>query len=160
MFTSPNFLPSDSRIWIYQSSRELSAQEESKISFLAKSFIDSWTAHNQELKGSFEIRHHIFLILMIDENHANASGCSIDKSIHFIQKIEKDFSISLLDRQIFALREKDRINLVKRKEFESMIHSGEINENTIVFNNLIQMKSELQTNWEVPIKESWHGAIR
>ena len=160
MFTSPNYLPSDSRIWIYQANRELKAEEVNKISLLAQDFINSWTAHNQELKGSFEIRHHIFLILMIDEKHASASGCSIDKSIHFVQKIEKDFSISLLDRQIFALREKDKINLVKRKEFEAMIKSGEITEDTIVFNNLIQSKGDLQTNWEIPVRESWHGAIR
>ena len=125
---------------------------------MTNEFLNSWTAHNQELKASFEIRYHIFLILMIDGKHALASGCSIDKSIHFIQNMERQFSISLLDRQIFALKEAGRINLVKRKDFEKMIEK-EISLDTIVFNNLVQTKHELNTKWEIPIRESWHAGI-
>jgi len=160
MFTNPTQMPSDSRIWIYQANREFTTEEEKRIAELAIKFLDSWTAHNQELRASFEIRHHIFLIIMIDQNHALASGCSIDKSIHFIQNIEKEFSVSLMDRQIFALRENGNITLVKRKIFDAMIQSGEINGDTIVFNNLVETKNELETNWELPIRNSWHSAIR
>ena len=111
-----------------------------------------------ELKASFEIRYHLFLIIMIDVNHALASGCSIDKSIHFIQKIEKEFSVSLLDRQIFALKQNDKINLISRKDFEKLIDK-EISKDTIVFNNLIQTKIELSSSWEIPVKDSWHASI-
>jgi hypothetical protein len=158
MYAPIEKMPDDSRIWIYQSDRKLTVLEEEKITSLAKEFVDSWTAHNQELKASFEIRYGIFLIIMIDSKHALASGCSIDKSVHFIQRIEKDFAISLLDRQIFALRDDNEIRLVRRKEFERMIEK-EISPDTIVFNNLIQTKRELETKWEIPIRESWHGAI-
>ena len=158
MFVSTDKLPDDSRIWIYQADRELTDKEEEKITSLAKEFVNGWTAHDQELRAGFEIRYHLFLILMIDGSHALASGCSIDKSIHFIQKLEKEFSISLLDRQIFALREESKIRLIKRKEFERIIEK-EISIDTIVFNNLIQIKKELETKWEIPVRESWHGAI-
>ncbi len=152
-------MPADSRIWIYQSNREFSHGEEVRIADLARDFLESWTAHNQELKASFEIRHHIFLILMIDQNHALASGCSIDKSVHFIQQIEKEFSVSLMDRQIFAIKENERISLVGRKKFDAMINSGEINGNTLVFNNLVETKKELESQWIIPISKSWHGAM-
>ena len=158
MFADTEKMPDDSRIWVYQSGREFSSEEERKITILTKEFLDAWTAHNQELRASFEIRYHIFLILMIDGKHALASGCSIDKSLHFIQKLEKDFSISLLDRQIFALKENGKISLIKRQEFEKLIDK-EISKETIVFNNLVQTKHELNTKWEIPIRESWHGAI-
>ena len=158
MFVDAKKMPDDSRVWVYQASREFSGEEEKEISILTSEFLETWTAHNMELKASFEIRYHIFLILMIDGNHALASGCSIDKSIHFIQTIEKNFSISLLDRQIIALKENDKISLIKRKEFEKLIEK-EISLETIVFNNLIQTKRELTTNWEIPIRESWHGGI-
>ncbi len=153
-------MPSYSRVWIYQADRQFTKGEEDKISNRAKSFLESWTAHNQELKASFEIRHHLFLILMIDQKHALASGCSIDKSFHFIQEIEKEFSVSLLDRQIYAIRENENINLVKRKDFDKMIRTGEINGETVVFNNLVETKSELETKWELPVRESWHGALQ
>lgn len=158
MFVEIEKMPDDARVWVYQSNREFTKEEEEKLSFLTKGFLNTWTAHNQELKASFEIRYHIFLILLIDGKHALASGCSIDKSIHFMQNIEKQFSISLLDRQIFALKEDGKINLLKRKDFEKMIEK-EISLDTIVFNNLVQTKHELNTKWEIPIRESWHAGI-
>ena len=158
MFVDTEKMPDDSRIWVYQSSREFSKEEDREIAILTKEFLNTWTAHNQELRASFEIRYHIFLILMIDGKHALASGCSIDKSLHFIQKLEKDFSVSLLNRQIFALKENDKISLIKREKFEKLIEK-EISKETIVFNNLVQTKHELNTKWEIPIRESWHGAI-
>jgi len=82
----------------------------------------------------------------------------IDKSVHFIQKLEKEFSLSLLDRQIFALKEDGGVKLISRKNFERMIEK-EIPSNTLVFNNLIQSKRELSDSWVIPVSESWHGAI-
>ncbi len=158
MFVDIEKMPDDSRVWVYQSSRELSSEEEQRISLLTREFLNTWTAHNEELKASFEIRYHIFLILMIDGKHVLASGCSIDKSLHFIQKLERYFSISMLDRQVFALKENERISLIRRKDFERLIEK-EISKDTIVFNNLVQTKFELNNNWEIPIRASWHGGI-
>ena len=158
MYIEIEKMPEDARVWVYQSNRELTTEEVEKISFLTKEFLNTWTAHNQELNASFEIRYHIFLIVMIDGKHALASGCSIDKSIHFIQNIERQFTISLLDRQIVALKEDGKINLLKRKDFEKMIEK-EISLDTIVFNNLVQTKHELNTKWEIPIRDSWHAGI-
>ena len=156
MFVDIEKMPDDSRVWVYQSSRELSSEEEQRISLLTLEFLNTWTAHNEDLKASFEIRYHIFLILMIDGKHVLASGCSIDKSLHFIQKIENDFSISLLDRQVFALKENERISLIKRKDFERLIEK-EISKDTIVFNNLINNIAEYNESWEVPAADSWHS---
>ena len=158
MFVLPNEIPADSRVWIYQANRKFTSEEENKISTLAKEFVSGWTAHNKDLKASFEIRFGIFLILMVDNKHADASGCSIDKAFHFIQKIEKDFSVSLLDRNIFAIRYGEEIKLISKKDFEKQIEK-EFSVDTIVFNNLIQTKGELSTSWQIPIRDSWHGAL-
>ena len=160
MFIESEKMPGDSRIWIYQSNREFTVEEEQKIIVLGREFVETWTAHNQELKASIDIRNHLFLIIMIDQNYNLASGCSIDKSIHFILKLENIFSISLLDRQVFALKENNRINLIRRREFEHMMETGIINDDTIVYNNLIETKNELKNKWEIPLRESWHAAIR
>jgi hypothetical protein len=159
MFTEAHQMPSDARIWIYQSNRAFTNEEEQKISLFTKNFLESWTAHQQDLKASFEMRYNLFLIIMIDHHHANASGCSIDKLLHFIQQLEKEFSVSMLDRQLFAVKFGNDVAIVKRKDFESLISKGEINGDSIVFNNLVETKSELENKWEVPFKESWHSAI-
>jgi hypothetical protein len=159
MYVDSQLMPADARIWIYQANRKLTDAEVSVISERAKAFLDSWTAHNNTLKASFEIRYSIFLIIIIDKNYNEVSGCSIDKSVHFIQELEKELTISFLDRMIFAYKTDARAEVVSKKDFSQLLSSGELNDDTIVFNNLIQTKGELNTAWEVPLKDSWHRSV-
>jgi len=152
-------MPAHSRVWVYQSDRKLSAAEIEAVSEKTKQFLETWTAHDQKLKASFEIRYNLFLILMIDEKVAGASGCSIDKSVHFIQSLEKEFNFSLLNRMLFAVKKRDSVEVLSKNNFEKQLVLGELNDNTIVFNNLVQTREELKTKWEVPMIESWHKKL-
>ena len=152
-------MPPDSRIWIYQADRKFSEKEEREIVIKSKVFLENWTSHNEHLKASFDIRYGIFLILMIDEKHASAGGCSIDKSVHFIKQLEKEYALNLLDRNIFAFKEDGKVRLVRRAEFEKLLESGTINDNTVVFNNLVQSLELLANAWEIPLRDSWHKQI-
>jgi hypothetical protein len=96
---------------------------------------------------------------MIDKNYTEASGCSIDKSVHFIQSLEKEFNITLMDRMLFAYKNNGRVEVVSKKEFSSLLSQGVVNDETTVFNNLVQSKEELNKNWEVALKESWHRDV-
>jgi hypothetical protein len=159
MYSSPENLPSTSRIWIYQANRFFTQEEENAILDSGKQFVENWTAHNKALKASIRILHHAFMIIMVDQEHAGASGCSIDKSVHFVQEIEKRFNLKLLDRMIVAYKENDELRLIPMNEFNTLIAQGKINPNTIVFNNLITTKAELDTNWEIPMSKSWHNQL-
>ena len=159
MFVPVNQMPPDAKIWIYQADRKLSENEEGEIAANAKIFLNNWTSHNEQLKASFEIRYGIFLILMIDEKHASAGGCSIDKSVHFIKQIEKQYSLNLLNRNIFAFKEEGKVRLASRGEFQKLLESGTINDQTVVFNNLIQSLELLANAWEIPLQHSWHKQI-
>ena len=146
----------NSRVWVYQSDRMLYDSEVQQIQIRLDNFAKSWTAHNNQLKAKAEIRYNRFLILIVDESRAGASGCSIDKSVNFIKQIEEQFSINLLDRFNLAYREGDEVLSAPSHDFEAMLKQGSINTNTIVFNNMVQNLNELQTKWEVPFKDSWH----
>jgi hypothetical protein len=146
----------NSRVWVYQSDRKLTDDEVQQIKTELDSFTTGWTAHNNQLKAAGEIRYNRFLILLVDESQAGASGCSIDKSVNFIKRLEQQFNISLLDRFNLAYREGNEVLSAPRHDFEDMLKQGSINTNTIVFNNMVQNLSELQTKWEVPFKDSWH----
>ena len=159
MFVPINQMPPDSRIWIYQADRKFSENEVFEISIKGKAFLENWTSHNEHLKASIDIRYGIFLILMIDEKHASAGGCSIDKSVHFIKQLEKEYVVNLLDRNIFAFIENGNVRLVSRAEFEKLLESGTINDNTVVFNNLVQSLELLANAWEIPLHDSWHNQI-
>ena len=147
---------SHSRVWIYQSDRKLTSDEVLQIQINLDNFTHSWTAHNNQLKAKAEVRYNRFLVLIVDESQAGASGCSIDKSVNFMKQIEQQYGIVLFDRFNLAYRSGDNILSVPRHEFEILIREGVITQDTLVFNNLVQTLEELQTKWEVPLKDSWH----
>ena len=146
----------NSKVWVYQADRKLSDAEARQIKDELDSFATSWTAHNNQLKAKAELRYNRFIVLIVDETQAGASGCSIDKSVRFINHLEEEFGIRLLDRFNLAYREGNEVLSAPRHDFEDMLKQGSINTNTIVFNNMVQNLKELQTKWEVPFKDSWH----
>src|SRR5476651_2170590 len=146
----------NSKVWIYQSNRELAAAEVNQIVKILDAFTTQWTAHNHQLKAKAEIRYNRFLILVVDESQAGASGCSIDKSVNFMKQIGEQYHINLLDRFNLAYRDGDEVLSLPRHAFEDQLKQGGINTQTIVFNNMVQNLTELQTKWEVPFKDSWH----
>jgi hypothetical protein len=146
----------NSRVWVYQADRKLSVTEVEQVQQQLDSFTTGWTAHNNQLKAKAEVRYNRFLVLIVDESQAGASGCSIDKSVHFMQHLEQEFGINLFDRFNLAYRQGDEVLSAPRHAFEEMIKQNSINKQTIVFNNMVQNLSELETKWEVPFKDSWH----
>jgi hypothetical protein len=94
--------------------------------------------------------------LIVDETQAGASGCSIDKSVHFMKKVEQQFGINLFDRFNLAYRDGEQVLSLPRHDFEALLKEGKIDKQTIVFNNLVQNLAELHSKWEVPFKDSWH----
>jgi hypothetical protein len=154
-----NELPPTSRVWIFQANRPLTPDEQAVMATETQQFIESWTAHNQCLHASYFIKYNLFLILMVDESQAGASGCSIDKSVHFVKGLEKKFNLNFMNRLQIAYRDNDQIKIVSLQEFEALIAKGLINDETVVFNNLVQTKKELDEQWEVPLRKSWHKQL-
>jgi len=95
--------------------------------------------------------------MLVDEKQAMASGCSIDKSVHFVLGLESELGISLTNRMLFAYRNNEgAICIVNRTEFERLVKAGLINDSTPVFNTLVKNKSELAAGFEIPFEKSWH----
>ena len=149
----------NSRVWIYQSDRAFKLEEENRILEMLNDFTSQWQAHGHALAAKGEIRHHLFIILSVDEQVVGATGCSIDKSVNLIKEIEKEFNLDLFDRFRIAYRDGENIVCCSREEFEAQIKSGLVNGQTIVFNNLISRRKELQSSWEIPFRDSWHAQV-
>lgn len=156
MFTEYNNLPNSSRVWIYQSNREFSDKEVGFITEKAKEFINNWTRHGDNLKGSFTIKYNQFLVLAVDENFNNVSGCSIDASVRFIRQLESALQLDLMNKMNVTFKDGNHINLLKLADFQQFAKNKKITEETIVFNNLVTTKQDFENNWEVPAKQSWH----
>ena len=144
-----------SRIWVYQSNRPFTDDEVKQLNESAQIFINNWTAHNAQLKGVSGILYNRFIIFCVDEKVTSASGCSIDKSIHYIKQVEKDMNVFLLNRQLIAYKIDDKVVSCPINSFTELFQQGKINAQTIVFNNLVDTLDTFRVNWEVPLRNSW-----
>ena len=150
-------LPFHARVWIYQSDRVFTQEELTKIEAASQGFLTQWTAHGSELKAGVDFRYDRFIILGLNESIQSASGCSIDASVRFIQSIEEEFSVMLMDKMNVTYRNKDHIQYIPLKDFRKMAKKKQIPSSAIVFNNLVLDKGEYETQWEVPAASSWHS---
>jgi hypothetical protein len=148
-----------SRIWIYQCRTELSPDTVTAIRNRADIFLADWTSHGHKMDAALDVFYNRFVILALDEKTASASGCGIDKSIRFIQEIEKEFGITLLDRMDAAWEQDGQIKTGRLKEFETLLHTGQLNKHTIIFNNLVETKDQLVAQWRIPVEQSWHARL-
>ncbi|MFM2285439.1 MAG: hypothetical protein RLZZ543_936 [Bacteroidota bacterium] len=146
------------RIWIYQSNRILTEDEVNVIKESGTLFVANWSAHGKKLRSDVMLLKNLFVIVMVDEEQAKATGCSIDKSVNWIASLGRDLHIDFLDRmQVAFMDEADHLQLVTMDEFESLAKSGQIDADTLVFNNLAFSGKELKNSWITPARESWHN---
>ncbi|HLS29356.1 MAG TPA: hypothetical protein VK021_00725 [Flavobacteriaceae bacterium] len=149
-------LPDSARVWVYQANRKFTDEEVNELRSELENFVQEWTVHGADLSGSFDIRYNRFIVLGVDENFAATSGCSIDSSVHFIQHLQEKFDVDLLDKMNVTFRQGEYIAHKELKDFGKMVKDRAVSPDTIVFNNLVNTKGELEEHWEVPLKESWH----
>jgi hypothetical protein len=155
MFIPFDQLPEQSRIWIYQADRPLEVSEIETIDFALRYFTQNWEAHQHPLQASYQILYHRFIILAVNQDHYPPSGCSIDKSVAVIRHIEQEFGLKLFDRLTVAYWENGQIKTTKNKELKDKIEKGEFLPETLVFNNTLQSKADLELHWQVPAHQTW-----
>ncbi len=150
-----NQLSPNSRVWVYQSNRAFTANEAAFIAEKVKTFVTQWTAHKMEIAGDGALLHNRFIVLMADEAEVGVSGCSVDSSVHFIRSIGSEFNVNFFDRWCIAYLQDGDVHSCSRAAFEKLVEEGTITDETIVFNNLVATKADLETKWQVAYKDSW-----
>ena len=150
-------LPKESRVWIYQCNRSFTDEEIVEIEQQIAEFIKGWTAHGKDLQSGFKVVYKRFIIIALNQELNAATGCSIDASVHFIQDIERQYNVDLMDKMNVSYKQGDFIAYKPLVDFKKMAKDRAISKNTIVFNNLVTNIAEFNENWEVPASESWHS---
>ncbi len=146
----------NSRTWVYQASRNLTDAEASEVKLLATGFASNWKSHGAPLKAAADVLYNRFLIMMVDEDAGSASGCSIDSSVAQIRSIEQKLNIDLFDRLNLAyLSSENELLTVHANKVSDAFEHGALTEETIVFNNMVTSKTELETDWRIPLSKSW-----
>ncbi|MFC0604386.1 ABC transporter ATPase [Winogradskyella pulchriflava] len=150
-------LPEESRVWIYQANRSFTEEEIAELASKIETFIEAWTAHGKDLQSGYKIVYKRFIVIALNQNLNMATGCSIDASVHFIQELEKAYSVDLMDKMNVSYKQGEFIAYKPLLDFKKMAKNNSVSKNTIVFNNLVTNIAEFKENWEVPASESWHS---
>ncbi|TXK52912.1 hypothetical protein FVR03_00630 [Pontibacter qinzhouensis] len=148
-------LPPHARLWIYQASRPFTEAEQAEIKPMLERFASEWSSHGTGLQASATLLHHQFLVLANNESATSASGCSIDSSVNFVRELERQFGISLFDRTRLAFLQNDEVQLVPLSQLKDKVSAGEIRENSLYFDTLVNNLGELQSAWPRPAGNSW-----
>jgi hypothetical protein len=153
-------LPDASRLYIFGSSRPLTADETARFLAAADEFLASWQAHKADVAAAREWRHDRFLLVAADESVTGLSGCSIDSLVNRIKAFEGEMAVRFLDGGAVFHRKGSDIVRTGRAEFIRLIESGEVGKGTIVFDNTITTLGQLRAgSWELPFERSWHAGL-
>lgn len=148
------------RVWIYQANRFLDTDAVDKIQSKIDRFIAGWNAHGTSLSAKGYVSDKLFIILEVDEEAAAATGCSIDKSVYFVKSLGEEFDIDFFDRyQVAYIDEQGNLKNAGRSDFEKLVKSGAVTEDTYVFDNTVTDSDKLAEKWKIPFKESWHSRV-
>lgn len=150
-------LPPHSRIWIYGADRSLNIKEQKILSEKMHDFLADWQSHGKGIRAGFCLFEGWFLVLAVDENTTKVSGCAIDASVYFLQKMENLLQINFLDKtKAYYRNTNGDVQGRSLKNFAEQIKKGKISKNTKVFNTLITTKGQFSEAFEIPLNKSWH----
>src|SRR5688572_29726568 len=110
-------MPDDSRVWVYQSNRPLEETEEKEVLEKISVFLSGWAAHGEELKAGASIFYHRYVIIAADEAQVTASGCSIDKLVHFLKDLGVSMNVDFFNRLLTGYFENDHLTQVPLHQF-------------------------------------------
>lgn len=150
-------MPSESKVWIYQCNRKFTPDELQQLASKLDNFVKGWQAHGVALDAAYTIKYSRFIILAVNQDKQVATGCSIDKSVHFIQELEQHFGVTLLDKMNVTYRLGEHIAHKSLTDFKKMVKDKAVSPQTVVFNNLVNTVGEWIDHWEVPAQDSWHS---
>lgn len=156
MYISFEQIPSSARIWIYQANRAITDSERHEIENTLKPAVSQWAAHGASLLASVKVLHNRFVIIALDENQNEASGCSIDASTRWFKELGNRLNIDFFDRSQ-AYVDGDEIKTFSIFQPKKAIESGLISPDTIIFvnNNNIHTLADLAGQWKVKASESY-----
>jgi len=140
-------LPDDARVWVYQCNRSFTEEEQKQLHTQLEEFINHWMVHGKDLLSSFELRYNRFIVIGALPDAHGVGGCSLDALAHFIQELEAQYNVTLLDRMNVSYRQGEHIVYKNLADFKKMVKEKAVSAQTIVFNNLVNTKIEYEENW-------------
>ena len=157
MIVEYNKIPKWCKLWIFPSSRKFYSQEIPGLKESIEEFLNNWNNNGQSLNCAYKFTYDRFIIITVDNSEISLSLKAHDELAAFIQELEKRFKVILLDKINVCYKQGDFVQYKDLIEFKKMMKSKGVSTKTIVFNNMITTKDELESDWEINIMDSWLG---
>jgi hypothetical protein len=148
-------MPDHARIWVYQANRNLTESEQTAIEQYLVSNVAQWAAHGTALSAAVRLVYGRFVVIALDEQQHAASGCSIDASTHWFKTIEVQTGISFFDRSVAYFDADGAIQTIGNLQIKQAIAEGQLNADTIIFDNLVSTLGQLRGQWQKPAAQTW-----
>ena len=143
-------LPAEASVLIYPGGRKFYPNE-------LPVFVERMDEFCLSFKGvdlCYEIKYDRFLVFLISDN----TPLDLDNQnilVDFVQQLEKEFDISLLDKVNVCFKQGEYVQLKEIVDFKKLVKSKGVSKKTIVFDLMINNKYEYETFFEAPAGESW-----
>ena len=147
-------LPDQSRVWVYQANRPLMANEIEQISSFLTHEMNAWAAHGAPLNASFEIRFNQVVIVAVNEDVNQASGCSIDASTRWFKSLGDLLQIDFFDRQIASIQG-EQISLIPITAIKDFILRADLSEEDFIIPPQTSDLGQYRNQWLQTVRESW-----
>lgn len=150
-------LPEEAKVWVYPSNRKFYPKEIEEVEARLKFFVENWKKEDEDFKASYRFLYNRFLILIADDENTTLTNIDIDASVSFILELQSVYEIELLDKMNACFKQGEFVQYKELKDFKKLLKNRAVTGKTIIFDNLITTKTDLENNWEIPIEDSWYS---
>jgi hypothetical protein len=152
-------MPGTARVWLYTASRFLNDQEASEILQETNGFLQGWSSHGANMDAACEIYFNRILAIAVDEAQAKASGCGIDKSVHFVKQLSANREIDFFQRTTVLYQVNGVMNEAPLHAFWALRKALVINDESIVVDTTVSTVDQLRVALVKPFSQSWHAEM-
>lgn len=112
----------------------MSAAQTEELGEIMDEFVGGWKAHGAQLAAAYRIIADQFLIIAVDESQQQATGCSIDKSVHLLQEFGTKHQLDFFNRMLVHVMDSGTFTSYSTSELKTAIAEGKIGPQTQVMN--------------------------
>lgn len=150
-------IPKWGKLWVFPSNRKFYPQEIDEIKKTLEDFLTDWENEGEPIKCSYQLKYDRFIIISADDSDISLSLKAHDSLTALILELESKLEIILLDKINVCYKQGEFVQYKDLKEFKQLIKNRGVSKKTIVFDNMIVTKEELEKDWEINIMDSWLG---
>ncbi len=148
-------MPAHARLWVYKSAQPFSPEQHAAINASSQAFVDGWSSHGRLMDAWAGTYLDHFLLIAADQEQALASGCGIDKSVRFVQELERATGLTLTDRMVLVYVAADGVRTARVQDVPDLLGSGGLTADTIVYDDLVTSKKEFDVRFRARLADTW-----